>query len=193
MLVGAEENSFSSFIWGSGVVPSTNSYGLYSQISDSTPITNTIIESSLIGNGVGTLSVGRDIFKVGDSFRADLSGILSSLNNANLTINVKSNGVILATSGVQTLPNTSNDIWELSLAFTIRKIGGAGTAEILTIGQFYDIKKSNSQQQGFAFESKNSTTFETTSTNTLEITAQWGSASASNSIYSNLFVLTKVY
>lgn len=190
---GNSNDNFSSFFMGGRFAPATNSYGLFSQIANSTTITNTTSETSLIGNGVGTLSVPANVFNVGDSFRADMSGILSSLNNANLTIKVKSNGVLLATSGIQTLPSTSSDIWELSLAFTIRNIGGAGTAEILTIGQFYDIKQSNNQQQGFAFQSSNITTFNTTISNSLEITATWGSASSSNSIYSNLFVLTKVY
>jgi len=187
------ENQFYSAFTGGKPIPSSNAFGLFSQTSNSTPITNTITESSLIGSGVGTLSVGANLFRIGDSFRADLSGILSSLNNATITINVKSNGVILATSLVQTLSATSNSIWELALAFTIRRIGGAGTAQILTIGQFYDIKKSNSQQTGFAFDSENITTFDTTISNSLEITAKWGSASASNSIFSNLFVLTKVF
>jgi hypothetical protein len=194
MYFGGENNGeFTSFFSSAGV-PSSVNYGLFSQIANSTPISNTLLEKTLIGGGVGGLIVPANKFKVGDSFFGDFSGVLSSLNNANLTINVKTNtSTILATSGVQTLPATSNDIWTLSLYFTIRKIGGAGTAEILTTGQFYDIKKSNSQQQGFAFTFVDNTTFDTTILNTLDVTAQWGSASSSNSIYSQFFNLNKTY
>lgn len=168
-------------------------YGLFSQTGNSTPITNTTSELSLIDGGVGTLSVPANSFKVGDSFSANFSGLLSSLNNAELTINVKSGSVILATSGRQILPSTSNDVWLLNLSFTVRQIGAANTASIITIGTFYDIKQSNGQQQGFSFISANTTTFDTTTSNTLDVTAQWQSASASNSIYSNTFNLQKIF
>ena len=55
------------------------------------------------------------------------------------------------------------------------------------------IKQSNNQQQGFSFTTVNNTTFDTTIANTLDVTLQWGSASASNSIYSDIFVLNKIY
>ena len=43
---------------------SSNNYGLYSQIANSTPITATTSELSLIGTGIGTLSVPENGFKV---------------------------------------------------------------------------------------------------------------------------------
>ena len=179
---------------GTGNVPGLATvYGLFAQTGNSTPITNTIVESTLIDSGVGTLSVPANGFRVGDSFRADFAGTLSSLNNAQITINVKTGSIILGTSGVQTLPATSNDVWLLSLNFTVRTLGGPGVASIVTVGTFYDIKKSNNQQQGFSFNTVNNTTFDTTIANTLNVTAQWGAASASNSIYSDTFVLNKIY
>ena len=168
-------------------------YGLFAQTGNSIPITNTTSEQTLIDSGVGTFSVPANGFKVGDSFRADFGGILSSLNNAQITIRVKTGSITLSSSGVQTLPSTSNDVWMLSLNFTVRAIGGPGVASIVTLGAFYDIKQSNSQQQGFSFNTINSTTFDTTIANTLDVTAQWGAASASNSIYSDIFVLNKIY
>lgn len=168
-------------------------YGLFAQTGDSIPVTNTTTEGSLIDGGVGTLSVPANGFSIGDSFRADFAGTLSSLNNSDITIRVKSGSVILSTSGTQTLPSTSNDTWLLSINFTIRALGGPGVASIVTVGTFYDIKKSNNQQQGFSFNTVNNTTFDTTVANTLDVTAQWGAASASNSIYSDIFVLNKIY
>jgi hypothetical protein len=168
-------------------------YGLFAQTGNSTPITNSTTEATLINSGVGTLTVPANGFKVGDSFRADFAGTLSSLNNASITIRVKAGSVSLATSGPQLLPLTTNDTWMLSLNFTVRTIGGPGVASIVTLGTFYDIKKSNAQQQGFSFNTINSTTFDTTIQNTLDVTAQWGAASASNSIFSDIFVLNKIY
>ena len=54
-------------------------------------------------------------------------------------------------------------------------------------------KISNGSVQGFAFNVVNNTTFNTTINNTLDVTVQWGSANASNSIYSDIFILNKTY
>lgn len=173
-------------------IPATN-YGLYAQISNSTPVTATILERTLIGAGVGTLSVPANTFQVGDSFRADFGGIMSAQNNNTLRIKVKSGSVILADSGVQTLPSITNDVWQLSINFTIRAIGGVGVASIVSLGVFHDVKTANGNQNGFAFNNINSTTFDTTILNTLDVTAQWSSNNVNNSIYSDIFVLNKIY
>ena len=182
---------FGSYSSGPGGLPLN--YGLFSQTGNNINITNTTTETNLIDTGVGTLSVPANGFKVGDSFSGQFMGILSSLNNATLNLRVKSDSVVLATSGAQTLASASNSVWLLTLNFTIRALGVAGVASIVTVGTFYDIKQSNSQQQGFSFYSINSTTFNTTIANNLNVTAQWGSASTSNSLHPDIFVLQKIY
>jgi hypothetical protein len=61
------------------------------------------------------------------------------------------------------------------------------------LGTFHFTKTSNDATQGFAFNNVNNTTFDTTVGNTLDVTVQWGAASTSNSIYSDIFVLNKTY
>jgi len=168
-------------------------YGLYAQTANSTPITNTTTETTLLNGGIGTLSVPANGFKVGDSFRADLGGNISTTNNHTITIRIKSGSVVLATSGVQTLPNIANGVWSLSINFTIRALGGAGVGSIVTLGNFLNIKSSNGVSEGFAFNTVNSTSFDTTSANTLDITAQWGQASASDNIFTDTFALNKIF
>ena len=173
-------------------IPATN-YGLYSQTANSVPVTATIVERTLIGAGVGTLSVPANGFQVGDSFRADFGGLLSAQNNNTIRIRVKSGSVVLADSGVQTLPSITNDVWQLSINFTIRAIGGTGVASIVSLGVFHDVKTANGNQNGFAFNTINNTTFNTTILNTLDVTAQFSTNNANNSIYSDIFVLNKIY
>ena len=167
--------------------------GLYSQTAQSTPITNTTTPTSLINGGVGSLSVPADGFQVGDSFVAKFSGEISSLNNATIEFHVSSNGVTLADSGVITLVTTTNKIWDMEIDFTIRAIGGAGVASVATSGRFNYNKNSNNTPENKGFFFANNTTFDTTITNTLVVTAQWGSASVSNSIATELFNLYRVY
>jgi hypothetical protein len=190
--VQATDNGSKTIVTILSGLPAT-AYGLYAQTANSTIITATIAESSLIGSGVGTLTVPTNGFFVGASFRADLGGVLNAKNGDAIRIRVKSGSVVLGDSGPQTLPATTNAIWQLAINFTVRQIGSAGVASIVTLGEFHNTKSSNNQQEGFAFNTVNSTTFNTTITNTLDVTAEFSSTSALNSIYSDIFVLNKIY
>lgn len=174
-------------------VPSTNAYGLFSQTANSTTITATTTEGTLIDGGVGSLVVPANGFSVGDSFRVDMGGLMSAHNNDTIRIRLKSGSVDLGDSGLLTLPTIVNQVWILSVNFTVRAIGGAGVANIVSLAQFHILKKASGTQQGFAWNTINSTTFNTTVSNTLNITAQFGSNNADNSIYSDIFTLTKIY
>ena len=170
-----------------------NNYGLFSQTADSTPITGTTSELSLINGGVGTLSVPANGFQVGDSFRAVMGGILNAANNQTIRIKVKAGSLILLDSGAQPITNITDDIFSLNIDFTIRQIGAAGVASIVSLGSFHYTKTSNGAIEGFAFNTVNNTTFDTTISNTLDITAQWGSTNDGNNIYSDIFTLNKTY
>jgi hypothetical protein len=79
------------------------------------------------------------------------------------------------------------------LYFTIRTLGTATVASVSSGGLFSYIRNGGTQFEGYNLSTVNSTTFDTTVINTLEITAQWDDASANNSILSRNFTLTKVY
>jgi hypothetical protein len=171
----------------------TTNVGLFAQTANSTAITATAVETTLINGGVGTLSVPANGFAVGDSFRAIIAGVLSAANNQTIRIKVKSGSVILLDSGAQPITNITNDVFSLNVDFTIRALGAAGVASIVSLGTFHYVKTSNAATQGFAFNVVNNTTFDTTISNTLNITVQWGSNNAGNSIYSDIFILNKTY
>lgn len=167
--------------------------GLFSQTGDSGVISATTVETSLVNGGIGTMTVPANGFSVGDSFKSSLAGIMNAANNETIRIKVKAGSLILLDSGIQTLPVVSNDVWDLETYFTIRQIGGAGVASIVSLGTFHFTKASNGDVQGFSFNTVNNTTFDTTISNTLDITVQWGSNNAGNSIYSDIFVLNKIF
>jgi hypothetical protein len=167
--------------------------GLFSQTGNSPTITATTVESTLIDGGVGSLSVPANGFSVGQAFMAEFGGIMSAKNNDTLRIKVKSGSVVLADSGALTMPTIANQVWLLSINFTIRAIGGTGVASIVTLGNLHVLKVAGGTQEGFGFNTVNNTTFDTTVSNTLNVTAQWSSNSSSNSIYSDIFILNKIY
>ena len=171
---------------------SNTNQGFYSQTAISTTIVNTNIETSIIGAGVGFLSVPPNTFQVGDSFVARMGGEVSNLNNTNITFRVKSGLTSLVDTGLIQLKLSSNQVWQLEIYFTIRAIGGVGVASIISNGSFTHIRNNTNAEQ-FGFNTINSSTFDTTILNTLNITAEWQTASASNSIHSDYFCLNKIY
>ena len=167
--------------------------GLYAQTVSSDPITNTTVESSLISTGVGTLSVPANGFQVGDSFHAKLIGHISCNGAATIRLRIKSGTIVLADTGVIALDAATNKHWEINVYFTIRALGAAGVASIASGGIFSYIKNSGTNFEGTNFSIINNTTFDTTVSNTLKVTAEWGAANAADSIYSEIFTLTKTY
>lgn len=174
------------------IIPATN-YGLYAQTYDSTPITATTSELSLIGAGLGTLSVPANSFKVGDSFVAKLYGHITCVGTATIEIRIKSGSVLLADTGVIALDVTTNKHWNIEVNFTIRSLGIASVGSIVSGGLFSYIKNSGLNFEGSNFVTLNNTTFDTTILNTLDVTAQWNTNNAGNNIYSDIFVLNKIY
>jgi hypothetical protein len=173
-------------------IPTTN-YGLFAQTANSTPITATSNELSLIGTGVGTLSVPANSFNVGDSFVARLNGHISCVGTATIEIRVKSGSVLLADTGIVQLDVTTNKHWSIEINFTIRAIGVATVASIASGGLFSYIKNSGLNFEGQNFSILNNSTFDTTILNQLDITAQWNTNNAGNNIYSELCILNKIY
>jgi hypothetical protein len=178
----------------SPTLPTSVNYGLFAQTANSTPVTNTVVETSLINGGVGTLTVPANGFSVGDSFRAVFGGVINADNNQTIRIRMRTGSVLLLDSGLQNLGSAViDDVWSLNVDFTIRQIGAAGVASIVALGGFHYTKTNNASVQGFGFNVVNNTTFDTTISNTLDVTAQWGAASTGNNIYSDIFILNKTY
>ena len=174
---------------GSGNISfGTATAGLFSQTADSATVTNTTTETSIVGTGVGSLTVPANAFVVGDSYHAKIGGIISAQNNDQITINIKSDSTVLATTGLIDLEATTSMAWELELDFTIRAIGTGG--EIVTNGNFA-YNRDTGTLEGFVFQ--DTVTFNTTVDNTLDITVTWAQAKTQDQINSHNFVLHKVY
>lgn len=167
-------------------------YGLFSQTSSSAAATG-ISETSLIGDGVGGLTVPANMFRVGDSFHAKMGGRISCANNETLQIFVKADGVLLEDTGVMTISATNEDFWEIEIDFTIQAVGGVGVASIVSNGQFVYVRNSTLDYKGVGFNFTNNTSFDTTIANALEITAKWGSDNVLNRLITDSFVLYKTF
>jgi hypothetical protein len=164
----------------STLAPFPTVYGLFSQTGNSVTVSGTTSETTIVGLGIGTLTVPANGFSIGDSFTLKMFGDLGTQNNDTLRIKVKSGSVILGDTGLVTMPTISDNHFMLDIGFTIRATGTTGNASILSSGFF-------------TFITDSSNNYDTTSSNTLDITAQFNTTNASNFIYSEFLVLNKVY
>lgn len=167
------------------------SIGNYAQTANSSTI-NTTGEQSIIGTGVGSLSIPANIFAVGDSFHGKMGGLINATGGggrSEITIKVKTGTTILASTGVFDLDTSTNQGWEIELDFTIAAIGATGT--ICTNGNFAYTKDGSRQVFGYIFQDVQ--VIDTTVSNTLDITVEWNVLNGGDDIYSANFVLYKVY
>lgn len=168
--------------------------GLYSQISDSNMVTNTTTKTILTGTGVGELEVPANTFSVGDSYEINLIGGITCTNSATLRITLENTeGVVFGDTGIMDLSSATGKNWFLDAIFTIRSIGGEGTANVICGGNFsYNVNSGNSSES-FSFASTNNSDFDTTISNTLIVFVQWGAASTNDKVVSFIFNLNKIY
>lgn len=163
-------------------------YGLYSQTVQSTTVTNTTTETTIIGTGVGSLSIPANGFKVGDSFHGKIGGVISTLNNHEITIRIMTGATVLASTGLISLEAVTALGWEIELDFTVATLGATGS--ICTNGNFA-YNRNTGSLEGFVFQDVQ--TIDTTISNTLDITVEWNQTNASDEIYSANFVLYRTY
>ena len=169
-------------------------YGLFSQTGTSVAVSATTVESTLINNGVGSITIPENGFSVGDSFHGVLIGHISCVGTATLHIRIKTvSGILLAETGAMAMEVATNKHWKLDVNFTVRQIGAATVGSIVSGGLFAYTKNSGLNFEGVNFSIVNDTTFDTTIDSTLVVTAQWNTNNSGNSIYSEIFTLNKTY
>ena len=170
--------------------------GLSSGTSNSALLTASTAEQSILSlTFVGGRQAPANSFQVGDAYTATLAGNFSSNNGDTLTLRLKggATGTTILSSIVIPLNGSSGVYYELEINFIVRAIGGAGVAD-LAIN--YDFSYNQSAGGNFQGERKcevNNTTFDTTILNQLDITAQFSSTNAGNSIETLLSTLGKNY
>ena len=91
------------------------------------------------------------------------------------------------------MPGITSSHYNFDVGFTIRATGTTTNTAILSSGFLTFIGNASSDFSAVGFTTLNNTTFDTTSTNTLDITAQFNSTNSANFIYSEFFVLNKIY
>ena len=156
--------------------------GIYTSLADVT-ITNTTDELTMIsGSAVGSNVVAANQFVVGSTYMIDVIGRISTgASNTDSTIKIKLDGVTLSAT-LGTVPaNLTDAYFELRFVFTVRGTGVAGTA----IGQGRTLISPSSGIGNASIRRLAMTiitAINTTQANAVDVTYQWATASASNSV-----------
>lgn len=190
-------------VWHSdGTDPSWQSLALadlpvqpYVSTADAT-VANTATETTLIGTGVGTLTLPANFFIAGRTIRIQARGYFSSTNlGPTLRLKIKLGSTVLLDTGAQALAllAATTREWMVDAAITCRTIGASGSV----IGQGLATLMDLASAVGSATSEEMSnvggaTTIDTTATQAVGTTAQWGTASASNTITCTNFTLEVV-
>ena len=155
---------------------------LYTQKTDNTSTgNNSAAEFSLIGTGIGSLTLPKYLLSVGKKISLKGWGIISGVNGTATTVKVKSGNTIIATN-TSNLPTGLTDIrFDFEADIDVKSTGSTGTVIcggktlIYSSVGFGTLTARN-------FYSALPVEIDTTSDLTIGLTYQFGTASASNSI-----------
>lgn len=145
----------------------------------SVAVNNTTTETTLIGAGVGTLTLPADFLVAGKTIRVTARGFGNRVSGS-LTLKVKFGSTVLTSTGAQT-PTMGSDGYEVITDIICRTTGASGTV----FAQGY----THVETSTFDMVNTATVTVDTTGTLAVDVTAQWTIASIANIItQSNLIV-----
>lgn len=148
----------------------------------SATVGNSASEATLIGSGVGTLTLSADFLIAGRSLEIIAEGYLSTQavpNTINLKIKLGSTQ-ILAT-GVQTPTGSiTTRQWRIHAIITCRSTGVSGT--VIGQGDFLHHTTTGLLSINWEMPLTTTVTINTTTTQAIDLTATWGGANAGDTI-----------
>ncbi len=164
---------------------------------NSVNVSNTTTESTLIsGTNTGSLVFGGGALTEGSIIRVRFDGTVrtNSGSTPNLTIRLKLGSAVIAGTGTAAMTDTASFDERISgtLYCVVRTTGasgviyGTGDASYCAAGAVFGTTKRN-----VAFPDTNPT-IDTTASNTLDFTAQWGTTNSNNSMIVNQFTVEHI-
>jgi hypothetical protein len=191
---GADKTSFledgdlwlvdSNFKLRAGGITKSLDGTIFVQTADQT-IANTVTETTMLGSGSGTLTLPADFWTVGKCLSIDLHGDFADSGTPTAEVQAYFGATSLIDSGATTLSGLSaTEKWKCSVRMTCRSVGATGTIEA-TLDFEYETTTGSSPIQGLDTAGK-LTVVDTTAAGAMDVTFEWGTASASNTLTSQI-------
>lgn len=176
---------------GSGGAAVNISSGPVFASTNTTTVTNSTVETSLRGIGYGSSTFTANSLYVGETLLVAASGLLSDAATlqGTLTIKFKLGGSTVAvTTAFTPTANQSNSLWSFLSYLTVRSIGSNGS--VISNNSFVITDSLGITQDVYPMANTASIPIDTTkAVNDVDLTATWGSQSASNIITCTNFIV----
>ena len=161
---------------------------IFTQTADQT-IADTTTETTLFGTGIGTLTLPANFWVVGKTIRIEIHGDFADTGNPTAEIQAYYGATSLIDSGAITLSGLAGtEEWECEVVITCRSIGASGTVQTV-IDWEYETTVGSSAIERLDVEGV-LRTIDTTASGALDVTFQWGTAAAANTIHSHVAFVT---
>lgn len=153
---------------------------IWTKLADTT-LGNSVAETTILDTGQGRKTLRPNFFIVGRVLGFQIRGYYTTIITPTLTLKFKLGSVVLVSTGavVLTTIGTAKG-WKFSGSLTCRSTGGTGAISVEGKGNF-----STATIDTLGWDNTTGTVaVDTTIEQTMDITAQWGTASASNTLTS---------
>jgi len=174
---------------------SSNSYNVPSKMFSATAaatVGNTTTETTLLGSGQGTKTIEAGMLRVGGTIRITALGFIGWTGTPTIQIRVKLGSATVLNSGAIT-PGTLTGVsfFRVEAEIVVRTLGATGTVigqgvllhgqPAAAAGQVLLIA-AGSPNTGLFTTSDTTTTLDTTASAAVDVTMQWGTANAANTV-----------
>jgi hypothetical protein len=171
--------------------------GVFCQIQTGQATGDILGEQELtnVTNARGTLYRVANTAQIGGCSRLDAHGNFTCASGKTLKITWKLGNNILGTTEEMNMTKNYNNMgWHLQLIWVVRALGDAGTASLSTTGYMTWLNKQLGESEEYDLNAINNTTYDTTSTQTFNLVAEWSSGTtASDIITLENCVITKLF
>lgn len=148
-------------------------------------VANTVTETTLIGTGIGTVTLPANFFTAGKTLLIRLRGYFSTTGAPNIQFKLKHGAVTLVDSGAFATPaNVANQLFDLYWVITCYTTGATGTVWTQGQGTLYGAHASSTM---FDMETTAAVTIDTTASGAMDATVTWGTANPSDTITATNF------
>ncbi|KKL24551.1 hypothetical protein LCGC14_2414180, partial [marine sediment metagenome] len=161
---------------------------IFTQTADQT-IADTGTETTLFGTGVGTLTLPANFWVVGKTLRIEIHGDFADTGNPTAEVQAYYGATSLIDSGAITLSGLSGtEEWETEVIITCRSVGATGSLATVIDWEYETTTGSSAIER--LDVAGTLTTIDTTASGALDVTFQWGTAVAANTITSEVGFVT---
>lgn len=154
-------------------------------------IAATITETTILGSGVGTLTLPANFFVAGKQVRIILKGVYSTplVNLGNITVKIKLGSTVLASATANALlVNATNQDFDSNCTIICRTAGATGSVVISGLVN-YSLGANTAAARLPINNGSTAVTIDTTSSLVLNITVTWSNNTTGNSISSLISVV----